>query len=247
MLVAAAVCPAPPLLVPAVAVGAAAELDALRGDCRRALAAVASAEPDRLVVVGPGAAAVTHHGRGAAGSFRGFGVPLTVRLPGVGAGGGGADAAATAEPLPAPSAVGAWLLADAGWGAAPVTAVSVPDDLPAARCLELGRELVGGSARTALLVVGSGSHCRTLKAPGYLDERGEPFDDSVARSLAAADHEALAALDRELAAAVGADGAAPWQVLAGAAGQRGSAAPLGGSLLHHAAPYGVGYLVAAWS
>ncbi|NJQ13438.1 hypothetical protein [Streptomyces bohaiensis] len=239
MLVAAAVCPAPPLLVPAVASGAAAELDALRADCRRALARVAATAPDRLVVVGPGAAALTHHGPGAAGSFRGFGVPLAVRLPGA------ERTGETAQPLATPLAVAAWLLADARWDAAPVTAVGMPDDLPAERCAELGRQLADDPERTALLVVGGGSNCRTLKAPGYLDPRGEPFDDSVARALAAADHASLAALDRAAAADLGADGAAPWQVLAGAA-QRQDAAPLAGSLLHHTAPYGVGYLVAVW-
>ncbi|NJP68806.1 hypothetical protein [Streptomyces spiramenti] len=243
MLVAAAVCPAPPLLVPDVAAGAAAELEALRGHCRRALDAVAEARPDRLVVVGGGTADVTRYPQGTPGSFRGFGVPLTVRLP------GGDDGAAGT--LPTPLAVAAWLLADARWSATPVTALGVPDDLPAERCLALGEELAAGPTRTALLLAGGGSNCRTLKAPGYLDERGEPFDESVARALAAADHRALAAVDRELASAVGADGAAPWQVLAGAARRTaqpsGTApAPLAGRLLHHEAPYGVGYLVATW-
>ena len=40
-----------------------------------------------------------------------------------------------------------------------------------------------------------------------------------------------------------ASGRAPWQVLAGAAEGTG----LGGALLYEEAPYGVGYLVAAWS
>jgi hypothetical protein len=40
-----------------------------------------------------------------------------------------------------------------------------------------------------------------------------------------------------------ASGRAPWQVLAGAA----EGAGLSGTLLHESAPYGVGYLVAAWS
>src|SRR3954452_18756680 len=53
MLVAAAVCPCAPLLVPEVAAGAAPELDAARAACADALGVLAAAHPDRLVVVGP--------------------------------------------------------------------------------------------------------------------------------------------------------------------------------------------------
>ena len=35
--------------------------------------------------------------------------------------------------------------------------------------------------------MGDGSACRTLKAPGYLDERAAAFDAEVARALGAAD------------------------------------------------------------
>ncbi|MEU1095310.1 hypothetical protein ABZ389_18990, partial [Streptomyces sp. NPDC005877] len=53
MLVAAAVCPCPPLLVPAVASGAAPELDAARDACADAVGLLAASRPDLLVVVGP--------------------------------------------------------------------------------------------------------------------------------------------------------------------------------------------------
>lgn len=80
MLVAAAVCPAPPLLVPEVAAGAAAELDAARTACSDALAVLAASRPDLLVVVGP--ADDDHRGPypRARGSFHGFGVAARVRL-----------------------------------------------------------------------------------------------------------------------------------------------------------------------
>lgn len=91
--------------------------------------------------------------------------------------------------------------------------------------------------------MGDGSACRTVKAPGYLDERAEPFDAEAARALGAADTAALAALDPGLARELQAAGRAPWQVLAGAA----EGAGLSGALLYDEAPYGVGYLVAAWS
>jgi hypothetical protein len=92
--------------------------------------------------------------------------------------------------------------------------------------------------------MGDGSACRTLKAPGYLDERAEPYDAAVAAALGAADTAVLAGLDAELSAALKVSGRAPWQVLAGAA--EGTAG-LGGELLYDQAPYGVGYFVAAWS
>ncbi|HBF82487.1 MAG TPA: hypothetical protein DD420_21920, partial [Streptomyces sp.] len=81
MLVAAAVCPCPPLLVPEVAAGAAPELDAARAACADAVGVLAAARPDLLIVTG--AAGPEDEGAfpaGSSGSFAGFGVDLTVRL-----------------------------------------------------------------------------------------------------------------------------------------------------------------------
>ncbi|MFD3549248.1 hypothetical protein ACFWUW_27200 [Streptomyces sp. NPDC058655] len=235
MLVAAAVCPAPPLLVPEVAAGAAAELGAARTACSDALAVLAASRPDLLVVVG--AADRDHRGpypQGSRGSFRGFGVEAGVQL-------GEGDEGPRL--LPPSLAVGAWLLRRARWGAAPVEGLGVAEALDTARCLEAGREIAARAPRVALLVMGDGSACRTLKAPGYLDERAAGFDAAAARALGAADTAALAALDAGLAAELQAAGRAAWQVLAGAA----EGAGLDGRLLYEDAPYGVGYVVAAWS
>ncbi|MEU9846053.1 class III extradiol dioxygenase subunit B-like domain-containing protein [Streptomyces sp. NPDC047985] len=237
MLVAAAVCPCPPLLVPEVAAGAAPELDALRKACADALEVLATARPDLLVVVGPAAhAGRGPHSEGATATFRGFGVDLGVRL--------GRDVGSVADrPLPPSLAVGAWLLADARWGAAPVEGLGVGEPLETERCVSTGRDLAARADRVALLVMGDGSACRTLKAPGYLDERAEAFDAAAAHALGAADPAALIALDESLAHELKAAGRAPWQVLAGAA----EGADLRGRLLYEDAPYGVGYMVAAWS
>jgi len=239
MLVAAAVCPCPPLLVPEVAVGAGPELDAARNACLDALGVLAAARPDLLIVAGPAGA----DGRGpfppgSAGSFAGFGVDLTVRL-----GDAPAGAAVPERPLPASLAVGAWLLGRARWAGAPVEGIGVDESLAADRCLRTGADLAAGSERVALLVMGDGSACRTVKAPGYLDERAVDFDAAAVRALGSADLAVLSALDETLAYELKAAGRAPWQVLAGAA--RG--AGLGGRLLYEDAPYGVGYAVAAWS
>ncbi|QTE01343.1 class III extradiol dioxygenase subunit B-like domain-containing protein [Streptomyces cyanogenus] len=237
MLVASAVCPCPPLLVPEVAAGAAPELDAARAACTDALGVLAAARPDLLVVVG-----TAEQGRrgvfpqGSPGTFRGFGVDLDVRL-------GPAAHPAPERELPASLAVGAWLLERTGWASAPIEGLGVAETLDPEQCAETGRELAGRAGRVALLVMADGSACRSLKAPGYLDERAAPFDAEVARALGAADAAALRALDPGPARELKAAGRAPWQILAGAAED----AHLTGGLLYEDAPYGVGYMVATWS
>ncbi|MGA5316243.1 class III extradiol dioxygenase subunit B-like domain-containing protein [Streptomyces pseudogriseolus] len=238
MLVAAAACPCPPLLVPEVAAGAAPELDAARAACTDALGVLAAARPDLLVVVGPDAGTYDYPA-GTPGSFRRFGVDLDVRL-----GDGGDGEGVAGRELPYGLAVGAWLLGRTGWAGAPVEGRGVEESLAPDACLAEGRRLAGRSDRVALLVMGDGSACRTLKAPGYLDERAAPFDAEIARALGTADTAALRALDAGLARELKVSGRAPWQVLAGAAE---GAAGLSGALLHEDAPYGVGYMVATWS
>ncbi|MEC4571162.1 hypothetical protein [Streptomyces virginiae] len=240
MLVAAAVCPAPPLLVPEVAAGAAAELGDARTACSDALAVLAASRPDLLVVVGA-AQEGGGYDQGTPGSFAGFGVDLTVTLGPVPD--GPPSGHATGTTLPASLAVAGWLLGRAGWAVAPVAGVAVAEDLPSSGCGLLGADLGRSAERVAMLVLGDGSACRTLKAPGYLDERAAGFDAAAARALGAADVAALAAIDAGLAAELQAAGRAPWQVLAGAA----EGADLAGRLLYEDAPYGVGYFVAVWS
>lgn len=240
MLVAAACCPCPPLLVPEVAAGAAHELEALRAACMDAVGVLAAARPDLLVVVGP--AAESGRGpypQGAEGSFRGYGVDLAVRLGPA----GDAERDPGGRELPPSLAVGAWLLERAEWNGAPVEGLGVGEPLAGERCAAAGREIAAKAGRVALLVLGDGSARRTQKAPGYYDERAAGFDAAAARALGAADAAALAALDAELAAELQAAGRAGWQVAAGAA----ESAALRGAILYNEAPYGVGYFVATWS
>ena len=238
MLVAAAVCPCPPLLVPEVASGAAPELDAARAACTDAIGVLAAARPDLLVVVGPAEPEGRGpHPQGARGSFRGFGVDLEVNL------GARTGEAVPERELPPSLAVAGWLLGRTGWSTAPVEGLGVGEPLTTEGCLRAGRDIGTRADRVALLVMGDASACRTLKAPGYLDERAAGFDAQIARALATADVAALRALDENLGHELKVAGRAPWQVLAGAA----ESAKLGGELLYEDAPYGVGYLVAAWS
>jgi hypothetical protein len=231
VLVAAAVCPHPPLLVPGVGAGASGELDGLRVACDAAVLDLLAADPTLVVVVG-GAPLVGPYGDGAWGSLAGFGV----RVP-AGAGPG--------EPtLPLSLTLGRWLISRAdGETRGPPLLFGVEPDAGTDRCLALGEALAGRADRVALLVMGDGSARRSVKGPGGLDPAAEPFDTAVAEALAAGDPDALAALDPARAADLLAAGRAPWQVLAGAA--RGGSWQ--GAVTWTGSPYGVTYLVATWT
>lgn len=241
MLVAAAVCPCPPLLVPEAAAGAAPELDGLRAACDEALRTVLDAEPELIVVVGPGAAADSAwHDQGAPGSLRPYGVAVDVRLGAAGAGGAGVPV--LRSPLPLSLTVGAWLLERAGWRG-PVRGLEVGEGREWPANSEDGVRVAALAGRVGLLVMGDGSARRDLKAPGYLDERAEEADAGIAAALTrTGSGHFLPWLDADLARELMISGRSPWQVLDGAAD-----AGLGGRLLYDEAPYGVGYFVASWS
>ncbi|WP_191275795.1 hypothetical protein [Nocardiopsis terrae] len=226
MLIAAAVCPHPPVLFPEVAQGAAPDLEALRDACDRAVGGLGASGADRLYVVGPGPGE-RRHGRDAGGGLDDYGVALRVGpRPGV------LDLAATA---------GRWLAERSGL--TPDGYQEVAPETAPERAAELGAALAGEGDRVALLVMGDGSARRAERSPGYVDERALPYDDAVAEALAEADAAHLAGLEPALARELMVAGRPAWQVLAGAVGER----PLTGDLLAYEAPYGVGYFVAAWS
>ena len=81
--VAAAFCPQPPLLVPEIGAGAAAELTALRAACDEAVRRLLAAGPERLYVLGAGPEAAGYPD-GGQGTMAGFGVdvPLGLGRPG---------------------------------------------------------------------------------------------------------------------------------------------------------------------
>lgn len=249
-LVAAAVCPHPPLLVAQVGAG---EPVAARQPALAAVHRLRAANPDLVLVVGDDPAALAtgsrFYGPDAVGDFRGFGVDLRVPLgpppPGESATGARPRADAGAPPLPLSLSVGAWLLAETGWRVAR-QGLGVSPKVAAAAAAELGAGLAGDAGqRVALLVMGDGSARRTVKAPGALDERAEPYDQIVERALATVDVEALLGLDVGLAADLLVAGRAAWQVLAGAVRAVG-AAGWTAEPLYAEAPYGVGYFVSVW-
>ena len=225
--VAAAVCPHPPLLVPEVASGAAPDLDDLRAACLAAIDQLSTASS--VLVVGAAAASAAYPAA-AGGSFGPYGAP-GVRI-------------GTGDPvLPLSLAVGGWLVEQTKAAQLPRAYLAVPVDATPAECRQLGQEIADGNDRIGLLVMGDGSARRSEHSPVHLHPRAEIFDTTVATALQHRDLDVLNALDPDLAAELQAAGRAPWQVLAGAL----TATTLTGDLTYHAAPYGVGYFVASFT
>jgi len=241
VLVAAAVCPHPPLLVPEAA-GMAGRRDApedpgspvaaigrLRAECAAALAVVLAARPDLLVVVG-GADRTGSYPASAAGSLGRYGIPFVT---------------GTGEPiLPLSLTVGAWLLRGQPGRPPPrIRLQAVCQALPAAGCMRLGARLAHEAPAVGLLVMGDGPARRATGVHGAADPAADGYDAAVAAALAAAEPAGLASLDASLDAELLVAGRAAWQVLAGAAeGRR-----LRGNLRFAGAPLDVGYAVATWS
>ncbi len=241
-IVAAAVCPHPPLLVPEVAAGAAGELADLRAACDDAVGQLLAARPETVVAVG-GAPETAWYSPPAYGSLRPFGVPVDVALGSTAggpalpvAGDGGTPA------LPLSLTIGAWLLDRQAVPPVHVLGLGVGTGTAPPACATLGAQLAGRRERVALLVLGDGTACRTEKAPGYLDRRAEGYDAAVVDALRRPDPDALLTLDPALSAELRVAGRAAWQVLAGAAGDR----PWRARVSYADAPYGVGYVVANW-
>jgi hypothetical protein len=235
MLIAAAVCPHPPLLVPEVT-GAhgpgADELRRLRAACREAVAVVLGSAPDLLVVVG-GAGHTAEYPPAAGGSLRDFAVPFT---PGPSPGPG-------PDPvLPLSLTIGKWLLAGAAPEGPPTAWWGIASSAATADCLNLGEKLAALAPRVALLAMGDGPGRRARGVPGAADPAADGYDDQVTAALAAADAGALAALDPRHDDELFVAGRAAWQVLAGAA----SGGAFTADLRYAAAPFEVSYYVARW-
>lgn len=239
MLVAAAVCPHPPLIVPELAGAAAPELDALRTACAAAIRSLVWAEPDLLVVVG-GASESAAYPADASGTLRPWGVDVRVG-PG--------------EPvLPLSLTIGRWLLDNAALSSGSVAPGSAPTpfggpdlsepvrpkpgrparggfgrelgadgfeavafDADPAECAALGRRIAMSADRVAMLAMGDGSARLTEKSPGYLHPLALPYNEMLVDAIASAATDRLADLDPAQAAHLWVAGRAAFQVMAAAA------------------------------
>lgn len=249
-MLAAAVVPHPPLLVPAIAAGAAASVAPLLAACDAAAADLVAELPEAVVCVGSGTR-TRRHPAGSWGTLAGFGVQVeapTHHRRGL-------------PHLPLSLTIGRWLLDRVAWDG-PVALQEVAQDATGSECVALGRSLAGEyGPRSTWLVLGDASSCTEPGTAGPDDQQARAFDASVSAALAAGDVTALAHLDVRAAAQVGATGRAAWRVLAAAADtDRPNAAELGrvtepphatpgarrAMLRYDDAPYGVRYLVASW-
>jgi hypothetical protein len=231
MLVAAALCPAPPLLARELT-GADPVLPELRQACRDAVSELIRADPDVVVTVGVAAEVRTFD--------QGARLDLTAYAPALRARRAERPGSGSPSLLPLSVGLGSRLLDEAGYRGRRELQ-SVGEGTPPASCAALGAELAQAVARVALLVMADGSARRTRRAPGYLDVRAAPFDAGVARAFRTGDMAALLELDSALAAELLATGRPAWQVLAGAAaGSTPSCV-----VRYEDDPFGVAYLVAS--
>jgi hypothetical protein len=140
------------------------------------------------------------------------------------------------QPMPLSLRVGAWLLSGRTLASDPMYLAITRDGEPVTPWPDL-------PAATGVLVMGDGSARRSLKGPGYLDERAEPFDATVVKALADGSAQSLADLDLELASHLLAAGAPAWKA---AASLLGADSRWNADVLYADAPYGVMYTVASW-
>lgn len=234
MIVCAAACPAPPLLARELT-GADPVVPDLREACAGAVAELVAAGPGLIAVAGVAANTAEWDPAGRLDL-----TPYAPALRGAAESGRGAPCAQpSAAALPLSLGLGARLLDEAGYRG-PRLLQSVSEESEPGDCAVIGKRLAAAAERAGLLVMADGSARRSLKAPGYLDERSAAFDESVEQALRAGDLAALLDLDAGLARELMATGRPAWQVLAGAMnGQRPAC-----EIRYTGDPFGVAYLVA---
>ncbi|MCG5433861.1 hypothetical protein LV457_16420 [Mycobacterium sp. MYCO198283] len=224
MLVAVALVPSAPVLVPELAGAAATETV----EVRAAIADAVAALPGRWVAVGVDARA-GYVAPSAVGTFAGYGVDRVVRL---------SPQADRPAVLPLAALITGWIRGTA----APRAAAEVllyPAELSADDAAAEGRALRSAlddaDEEVGLLVVADGLRTLTPPAPGGFDPDSVAVQQRVDDALAAGDGAAL----RDLPDAV--TGRVAYQVLAGAVEHPAAAVER-----YRGAPFGVGYFVGAW-
>lgn len=221
MILAAAVCPHPPMLVPEIAVGAAEDLASLRTACDEAVSSLLALDPERVVVLGSGQLA-GEGDEGAGGTFAPYGVDSRA---------GGSD-----DELPLSLTIGAWLLDRAGWAGLrtySTSATSVED-----RVVLL--VMADGSAKRTTAAPGFLDE----RAEAFDARIARALAGGDASTLASLDadlgDELWAAGTRPLVTL------GEMSLAQTAAGQTSKGATIAARLRCDVAPFGVGYWVADW-
>jgi hypothetical protein len=224
VLVAVAIVPSAPVLVPELAGTAATET----ADLREAVLRAAAALPERWVALGVGPDDQTFDS--AAGTFAGYGVDVGVRLA--------PHAGAVAE-LPLCALIAGWIRGqvrpDGG-----IQVRVVPASLPVAECLTRGRdlraEIDSAADPVGVLVVADGCHTLTPAAPGGHDPASVAVQTRLDEALAGGDTTVLQNLPDTVV------GRAAFAVLAGLT----EPGPHGAEEFYRGAPFGVGYYAGVW-
>jgi hypothetical protein len=272
VVLAAAVVPHPPLLVPDLAAGAAGSIAPLLAACDAVVAGLLAHSPRTVVLIGSGRHTGAHAERDT-GTLAGFGAPGPGRVevapgpgrgeaaPGPGRGEAGSVIQLERPTLPLSLVIGRWLLERAGWpgpddsggpdgsGRADGRVVlhEVAADASLEQCVRLGTQVTAETGPESVwLVLGDGSTRRGPRSPGHDDPRAAGFDAAVARAFATGDLEALLALDPELSAELGVAGRPVWQALAAAVAVPPGWPGIDATVHYDEAPFGVEYLVADW-
>ncbi|BBZ66794.1 hypothetical protein MINS_22230 [Mycolicibacterium insubricum] len=226
MLTAIAIVPSPPVLVPELAGGGAAEFAGLRA----AVAEAAAALPPRWLAVGVAGDAPAVFGTRASGTFAGYGADVPVALS------GHPDPAVRALPLCA--LITGWIRGQS----APQAVAEVrcwPADTPDAAAVAAGAalraELDATGEPIGVLVVADGLTTLTPSAPGGHDPASVPLQQALDDALATGD-------TARLAVPPPAAGRTAYAVLSGLAGP----GPHEVHQLYRDAPLGVGYFVGVW-
>lgn len=227
MLATIALTPSAPVLVPALAGVAAAEV----AEFRDAAFAAAAMLPDRWLAIGVAKADQVIE-PDSCGTFAGYGADVPVMLA--------PDAVAPRAELPLCALFAGWLRGQSN-PAARVEVHAFAADLDPQAALQHGRRLRahldGLAGPVGLLVVADGANTLTATAPGGYDPESLADQSALDAALAAADATALMSLP---AAVVG---RVAYQVLAGVVGHE----VFSGRELACGAPYGVGYFVGVWN
>ncbi|WP_337662151.1 hypothetical protein [Actinoalloteichus sp. AHMU CJ021] len=218
MIVAAAVLPTPPLLVPELVGGAVRRTEELRATCLSIAAGLAGITPIWWAVAADPAGPRTVPAA-ATGTFASYGVDVPVSLS-------SRPPRDPADPmLPLPALIAGWLRGAVD--AEEAETLLLPPDLSPERSRAFGVDLwhgrptnpapseAAGDRPVGLVVLGDGSIRHGEHSPAPPHPAASDFDATVAAAFAAGDHEALLRMTSRAADEQQATGRVGWQVLAG--------------------------------